>query len=438
MSLEQDPGVILVVDDSPTNLEVLSEALSESGFQVAIALDGESAIEQINYKAPDLILLDVIMPKIDGFETCRRLKNDPQTREIPVIFMTAATEKEYKIKALNMGAVDYITKPFQREEVLARVRVHVKLYKLTRTLEQRVEARTAELSATLKNLEATQVQLVQSEKMSTLGEMAAGLAHEINNPMGFIAGNLTHAEGYVKDLLELLELYQEGFPDGNDDINDLVEDIDLEYLLDDLPKIFKSMNVGVQRIKEIVSSLRIFSRRDTNQTVKDVDLHQGIDSTLVILANRLKGKGERREIQVIKQYGDLPKLDCYAGQLNQVFMNLLANAIDALDEKRHQTQGPECEIVITTNALLNDCVRITIVDNGEGMDEETRSRIFNPYFTTKGVGKGTGLGLSICHQIITEKQKGRIECFSVKGQGTEFLIELPVSLDAIAEVETKN
>ncbi|MDY6936853.1 MAG: response regulator [Cyanobacteriota bacterium] len=426
-------SIILIVDDTPTNLEVLSNALTEENYQVAVAIDGESAIDQIRYKPPDLILLDVMMPGINGFETCIRLKSDPSTRDIPIIFMTALPDSVDKVRGLKLGAVDYITKPFQKEEVLARVRVHLQLYNLTRNLERRVEERTLELSATLHRLQQAQVQLVQSEKMSSLGQMVAGIAHEINNPVNFIHGNLAHARDYIGDLLEFVKVCQLRSQELDPEMTQLMEELELDFIQDDLPKLVASMQVGTERIQGIVKSLRNFSRLDEAER-KAVDIHEGIESTLVILGNRLKGKGDRPKIKILKQYGKLPLVECYCGQLNQVFMNILSNAIDSLEEsfdrktkaQNYKIKSYDPAILIRTQVLDRDWVEIRFIDNGVGIPKEIQSRLFDPFFTTKPVGKGTGMGLSISYQIVTEKHGGKLECISTPDGGTEFVILLPV------------
>jgi two-component system, NtrC family, sensor kinase len=293
------------------------------------------------------------------------------------------------------------------------------------TLELQVEHRTLELSdknqhlqSLLDELHRTQMQMVQSEKMSALGQMVAGIAHEINNPVNFIHGNLTHVEGYSQDLLNLMQAYQEALPNPPRSLQSLIDEVDLDFLMQDLSQVLHSMRIGTQRIREIVLSLRSFSRLDEAE-FKAVDLHEGIENTLLILQHRLKAKQDHPEIQVIREYGELPQVECYAGQLNQVFMNLLANAIDALEEVTHP------KIWIWTKQV-EDRVQIAIADNGVGIPQELQSRLFNPFFTTKPVGKGTGLGLSISHQIVTEKHCGTFTCDSAPNEGTKFMIELPI------------
>jgi signal transduction histidine kinase len=304
------------------------------------------------------------------------------------------------------------------------------LEKLNDELEQRVDERTAEVKATLKELRQTQAHMIQSEKMSALGQMVAGVAHEINNPVNFIHGNLNHVKNYTGDLMQIVELYQAHVPSPPEAVQEVVESVDLEFLKEDLSKVVQSMTVGTRRIREIVLSLRNFSRLDEAE-YKSVDLHEGIESTLTILQNRLKAKAGGPGIRVVKTYGKLPPVECYAGQINQVFMNILDNAIDAL-HRRDQSRLPEeqaadpSEIQIYTGVLKEGWVVIHFMDNGPGIEESVRSDIFNPFFTTKPVGEGTGLGLSISYQIITERHHGRIRCDSIPGQGTKFVIELPI------------
>lgn len=291
------------------------------------------------------------------------------------------------------------------------------------------DRKSQQLERALKDLRQTQAQLVQTEKMSSLGHLVAGVAHEINNPVNFIYGNLNYANQYLQDLLAVVELYQHHYPQPPPVVANKLQDIDIKFIERDLPKLLNSMQIGTERIREIVMALRIFSRLD-EAGVKDADLHQNIDSTLMILKNRLKEKPNRPAIQVIKAYGPLPPVLCHPGQLNQVFMNILVNAIDALDERDGDRTYEEIEanpsiIWIATEMLGEDWVEIRIADNGPGISQDSQERLFDPFFTTKPVGKGTGLGLSISHRIIVEKHHGKLDCYSTPGKGTEFIIQIP-------------
>jgi two-component system NtrC family sensor kinase len=266
--------------------------------------------------------------------------------------------------------------------------------------------------------------------MSSLGQLVAGIAHEINNPVNFIYGNLKHANEYTQELLGLLQLYQQYYPQPVAAVAAEAEAIDLDFLTADLPKLLSSMKVGADRIRQIVISLRNFSRMDEAE-MKEVDLHEGIDSTLMILQYRLKAGQQQAPIQLVKNYGDIPPAECYVGQLNQVFMNILSNAIDALEERDQMRSAQEVEanpsqILIQTEMADLERVRIRIADNGPGMSVAVRQHLFDPFFTTKPVGKGTGLGMSISYQIVTEKHGGSLHCASEIGQGAEFVIEIPI------------
>jgi signal transduction histidine kinase len=328
-----------------------------------------------------------------------------------------------------------------------------KLEEYSHSLEDKVAERTRELeeknqslSMTLQELKRTQAQMIHTEKMSSLGRMVAGIAHEINNPVNFIYGNISYTKDYMNDLLGLIELYQEHYQEPLPEIEAEIEAIELEFLKQDLPELLSSMKKGSDRIRNIVVSLRNFSRLDESK-LKSVDLHSGINSTLMILHHRLSAELElsleeniaekkslqRKGIQVIKKYGNLPEVECYSGELNQVFMNVLSNAIDALEWSIEQGQFSESTgeesiptILISTYLVEGDRVAISITDNGPGMTDEVRGKLFDPFFTTKPVGKGTGLGLSVSYSIVADKHGGKLNCISELGKGTEFIIEIPI------------
>lgn len=295
--------------------------------------------------------------------------------------------------------------------------------------EKEIEQQKQELEQALEQLKSTQSQLIQTEKISQLGQLVAGVAHEVNNPVSFISGNLAHAKEYIEDLIKLVNSYRVEFPCPGDAIEEQIEEIDLEYLLEDLPKIVSSMKLGTDRIKDIMLSLRNYSRTSSDEK-KAVNLHEGIDTTLMILSHRLKAKPERPAIEIVKNYSDLPLVECYYGQINQVLMNLLSNAIDSLEEsnegKSYQEVSQSPNIITITTAADYEWATIIIADNGTGIPTQIKEKLFDAFFTTKVEGKGTGLGLSISYQIITEKHGGTLECISSPGDGAKFIIRIPV------------
>ncbi len=450
---------ILIVDDNPDNLRLLSNILTESGYSVQRAISGQLALNAVRANPPDLILLDIIMPDIDGYEVCRQLKSADQTSDILVIFFSVLTEELNKVKAFDVGGVDYITKPFQAREVLMRVKHQLTILNLQRQLqeknknlteqnfylhaevlerkqfEQKLKRSQSELELTndrlkkaLKNIKKYQSKLIQSEKISSLGKMVAGVAHEINNPVSFIYGNLSHLDSYRRDLLDIIQAYQEEYPQKSPKIENLLEEIDLEFIKEDLPKLFASMREGSDRIRKIVLSLRKFSRLDES-TLKSVDLHEGIESTLLIIGHRLHATENRAPIVLQKEYDNLPPIICNPGHINQVLMNLLSNAIDFLDLHFANNAGENDRIPtiwICTQLCDPNTVKIEITDNASGIPEDVCPYIFDPFFTTKPIGMGSGLGLSVSYSIIVEEHGGKLECNSLPGVGTTLTIELPI------------
>ncbi|MEB3829911.1 sensor histidine kinase [Phormidium sp. CCY1219] len=398
---------ILVIDDDITVQIVLQDLLETEGHEVAIAADGQEGLQQAKLMRPDLIICDWMMPAVDGLEVCKQVKADPNLTTTFFILLTAREQVTDRVKGLDTGADDFVSKPIDSDELLARVRSGLRL------------------SKTLQDLQQTQAQLVQSEKMSSIGQLVAGIAHEINNPVTFIYSNLTHVNGYTKDLLELVELYQQEVPHPSEAIADKLEAIDLTFLVKDLPKVMASMQNGSERIRQIISSLQEFTRVD-RAGWKKFDIHQGIDNTLLILGHRLQSRDTRPEIQVIKAYGKVPAIASYGERLNQAFLNLLNNAIDAIEAQQNLDSKTPPRITIRTQLVHKNKVLIVISDNGIGMETSVKTRIFDPFFTSKPVGSGTGLGLSTTYQIIVQQHHGAIACKSQPGQGTEFAIELPL------------
>lgn len=436
---------ILIVDDTPANLRFLSTLLLEQGYNVRKAINGKMALVAANSIVPDLILLDINMPDMNGYEVCKQLKSNAETCSVPVIFLSALDDIGDKIKGFQAGGIDYITKPFQFEEVLVRIQTQLSI----RSLQAQLQVQNQQLKQALNDLEQAQSQLIQQEKMAALGQLVAGIAHEINNPISFISGNLVHARQYIQELLNLMLLYQQEYPNPPALIQNALQNIEIDFLTSDLEKLMSSMQTGVERLRTILLSLRIFSRLDESE-IKTVDIHEGIESTLMLLEHRFGPLGQSGEIQLIKDYGKLPKVTCYARQINQVFMNLLTNAIDALEikykkavkQQNNQTglvskeQSTDSEdlsnlapptIWISTQLNESNTVTVRIRDNGVGISEELRSRLFEPFFTTKPVGSGRGLGLSISYAIVVEKHKGRLTYHSSGDRGTEFVVEIPVS-----------
>jgi two-component system, NtrC family, sensor kinase len=293
--------------------------------------------------------------------------------------------------------------------------------------ELQLQSQTEKLAQTLETLQQTQMRMIQSEKMSALGQLVAGVAHEINNPVNFIYGNLKYTQQYLQDLTQLLMVYEECYPDPNPKVQSLMDDLDLPYLLSDLPKMVSSMKMGADRIRDIVLSLRNFSRLDESE-LKAANIHEGIDNTLLILQHRLKSQDARPEITIVKHYGKFPDLECYAGQLNQVFMNILGNAIDALEDCWEKDASRPLVITIETQKI-ESTVTIRISDTGVGIPTDSLTRLFDPFYTTKPIGKGTGMGLSISYQVVVDRHRGRLTCESVPGTGTTFVISLPSQRD---------
>jgi len=446
------PVKILFVDDEP-DLESLicqkfRQKIRTGEYQVFFAHNGVEALATLREQPDiDIILTDINMPVMDGMALLAKL-NELVTM-VKTVVISAYGDLGNIRKAMNGGAFDFLIKPinFQDLEItINKTLCHVQQLKENdrsrqeredklRQSEAREREKAIQLELALQNLQRTQSQLIHTEKMSSLGQLIAGIAHEINNPVNFIYGNLTYVNDYTHQLLSLITLYQQHDAHNYPEIEAFIEQIELEFIQEDLPKMLSSMKLGAERICQIVLTLRNFSRLDEAE-MKPVNIHEGIDSTLVILQSQLKAKPNSSSIQVIKEYGDLPQIECYACQLNQVFMNLLSNAIYALNHYDKEERSPEQieneprTITIATSMLNREWVRISFKDNGPGMTSDVINRLFNPFFTTKPVGDGTGLGLSISYQIVVEKQGGDLKCFSQPDQGAEFVIEIPIKQSA--------
>ncbi|MEG4582666.1 response regulator [Microcoleus sp. MON1_C5] len=430
---------IMFVDDEPDLESLLSQRFRKKiraeKWQLFFAHNGVQALEKLKeYPDLDIVVTDLNMPEMDGLTLLSKLNQI--NRPFKTIVISAYGDMKNIRNAMNFGAFDFLTKPidFQDLEITLNKTLRevqqVKENQRLRESEARAREEAQHLQNCMQDLKKTQAQLIQTAKMSSLGQVVAGIAHEINNPVNFIYGNISHVSDYIQDLLHLLHLYQQYTPP-NSEIQAEIEAIDLEFMIVDLPQIMVSMKGGVDRIQKIILSLRNFSRLD-EANIKSVDIHEGIKSSLLILHNRFQARAGRPEIQVMEEYSNLPLVECYAGELNQVFINILSNAIDALNEynkQRSLDNPPACPLAITIRTFLleeKSRVVIQIRDNGPGITAEVKDRIFEPFFTTKPVGEGTGLGLYISYQIVHEKHGGALNCFSEVGQGTEFWIEIPI------------
>ena len=426
---------VLVVDDQPIIIESIRRLLaSEADIEVHACSDPTLALATAAELEPSLILQDLVMPDVDGLMLVKFFRAHPKTKDIPVIVLSSKEDAKIKASAFSVGANDYLVKLPDPIELIARMRYHAAAYQnllkrdeaeqtlvYNKELERRVEERTAELKTALDNLKQTQAKLIHTEKMNSMGQLVGGIAHEVNNPINFIYGNLNYMNGYVQDLLEVIQLYQNHYPKPAGEIEEKLEELDLEFTSADLLKSFVSLRSGAKRIRNLVLSLRNFSRFDEAE-VKQVNIHEGIESTLAMLGSKLQN------IDIEKMFGELPLVECYAGQLNQTFMHIIQNAVEAMQSETAAALSDRLssKLTISTEMASDRSVAIWIADNGPGIDAEIQDRIFDPFFTTKEVGGGAGLGLSISHQIIAMQHGGNLKCYSVPGQGAKFLIELPI------------
>lgn len=413
--MKQQNYNVLIVDDNEQNRILLSKILTKQNCNTYLASDGNQALEIDNLIKMDLILLDIGMPGTDGYEICRLLKKDKKTQDIPVIFISALSRTSDIVEGFNAGGVDYISKPFQIEEVVARVMVHLQL-----------KQKTNELDRTIERLVRTQTELYKSKRLASLGVLTAGLAHEINNPVNFIYTGINGLKQDYEDIEPLLQLCNEKIkckcPEF-EKLSNIKKDIDLDEILKTIPQAIEDIQYGAKRTSEIVKGLKTFSHPDT-ESKQPTNIHDSINSCLVLLKNKLT-----EDITIIKNFdNNLDAILAFSGELSQVFLNIINNAIDAFSCIESIDKKPDFKKTIRIETRKKDKqIEIIIKDNGPGISEDILEHIFDPFFTTKKMGEGTGLGLSICYGI-TKKHDGKISVESKVGQGTRFSVKLPINI----------
>ncbi|NEO85175.1 MAG: hybrid sensor histidine kinase/response regulator [Spirulina sp. SIO3F2] len=409
---------ILVADDEPDTQELISQRFRREirlkKYEFIFVHNGSQAYDAIQQMPEiDMVLTDINMPEMDGLTLLSKLQNDETL--LKTVVVSAYGDMAHIRKAMNLGAFDFLTKPLDFKDLIVTVE---------KTLNVVMDAK-----ATQQKLQTAQA---QTDKLSSLGQMMADIAHEIKNPVGFVSANIEPTKAYIQDLLTVLELYQKHYPEPDLEIQQLLAELELDFLVEDLQKILSSLAIGTQRIQDLVLSLRDFSRPDQPEKTA-VDIHQGIDNTLLLLQHRLRATKSRPVVELVRNYGPLPPVTCYPNQLNQVVLNLLVNALDALEEKCQDTMQQHCQdissfkIQIRTEQLDDNWVRIAIADNGSGIEPDIMPQLFDAFFSTKPMGQGTGLGLSISYQLIVKNHGGCLSCQSAPGKGTEFWIDLPLS-----------
>ncbi len=406
---------ILVVEDDATQAIVLKKLLQDQNFHFYFADNGTSALDIIHEEKPDLVLCDWVMPGMSGIDVCRQVKSDPKLASTIFILFTGKNSVDDQVFGLEAGADDFLNKPVEKSQLLARIRAGLRQKQLY-----------DQLQVTNQALKETQMQLIQAQKMSSLSRVVAGIAHEINNPANFIYGNIQYLQEYFGDLLEAIEVFCEMHDELPPNIEELLDDLDIEYLKQDLPNILTSMRKGTQRISNIVSSLKSFSGLD-EADIKSVSLNECIDNTLSLMEHQLQEKN----IDIARNYEEIPEIQCHFRNINQALMHLISNAIDAIESKQEQIPELRGKITIQTSVLSAEKIKISIFDNGTGVIPDAFENIFDPFFTTKPIGSGTGLGLSVTYRII-QRHGGMLSCNSFPDTGAEFVIILPLKPIEIA------
>jgi signal transduction histidine kinase len=429
------PGDIMVVDDNPANLKLLEDILGQQGHEVRSFPRGRLALAAAMTKLPSLILLDVDMPEMDGYEVCNRIKSTSELSSIPVIFLSALSETKDKVKAFRSGAVDYISKPFQVEEVHARVETHLKLHDLQKALkgqneclEAAVAARTSELNQAQREREMMEVQLRHAQKLESIGQLAAGVAHEINTPAQYIGDNARFLKEAFRDLERVFRLYQglltiakanDSTREAADDVLKLARDVDDDYLLAEIPKAIDQSLEGIDRVSTLVAALKEFAHPGTKEKTQ-ANLNSAIESTITVARNEWKYVAEMETVYD----SSLPLVPCLLGDFNQVILNLIVNAAHAISDV--VVNGERGRIVVRTKKYEH-WAEIEVRDTGGGIPERARDHVFEPFFTTKAVGRGSGQGLAIAHSVVVDKHGGTIHFVTETGKGTTFTIRLPLA-----------
>ena len=422
---------VLLIDDQSMVGEILQRSLSkETDIDFHYCNDPTMAITTAIDIAPTIILQDLVMPDVDGLMLLRWFRLNPATKDIPMIVLSCKEDAHLKAEAFTYGANDYLIKLPDTIELIARIRYHSQAYQTLKALQATTKAsedQARQLTATLNQVQEMQQQIIQVEQLTGIGRMVAGIAREINNPINFIHGNVQHVNGYIQDLLKLIQLYQQTYPDATSEIHEMTSSLDLPFISTDLPKMIDSMKSGSERIRNMVLSLQNFSHLDESEK-NPIALHNSLDNALVLLGPRINFDNNTPKILIHREYQDIPLIDCYPAQINQVFVHVLNNAIDALEAReisRSVSSEPTIHIVIKTIGLYY--VEIQIQDNGIGIAPEIFDRIFEPFFTTKTAREGSGLGLAICHKVM-QKHAGSITVQSILGQGTTCRFQFPIQL----------